>query len=135
MGGVSEPAGVWSDVGSTGASKSFIQSHRQSLPVQELQTMVEGIPEFVAVVSCDGTILITNRLWDRELDARGSSDIRVGHSYSGSLAALAEAGDLRAKPLTGLASKRTGSAQWSASESLAWKSVSVNLEDAFPSTG
>jgi glucose-6-phosphate-specific signal transduction histidine kinase len=30
--------------------------------------MVEGIPEFVAVVSCDGTILITNQLWDRELD-------------------------------------------------------------------
>lgn len=67
--------------------------------LEELQTMMEGLAELVALVSCDGTILLTNRLWRRELEKRGSSDFDVGRSYSDALIAMAETGDARALPI------------------------------------
>ena len=70
-----------------------------ALVVKELQTILDGIPEFAAVVSRDGTILLTNHAWDRELRQVGSSDFGVGSSYPVGLAALIEAGDERVKPV------------------------------------
>ena len=74
---------------------------RSDLPVvvQELQTMIEGLAEFAAIVGFDDTIMLTNHSWDRELDRRGTSDFRVGCSYPGALASLVDGGDLQAKPI------------------------------------
>jgi len=73
----------------------------RAVPVQELQTILDGIPEFAAVVSRDGTILLTNHSWDRELREVGSSNFGVGSSYPDALATLVEAGDERVRPVLG----------------------------------
>lgn len=61
--------------------------------------MLDGLAEFAAIVSPEGTILLTNPQWNRELDKRGTSAFRTGCNYPGNLAALVEAGDARVKPI------------------------------------
>ncbi|MGE5064409.1 MAG: sensor histidine kinase [Myxococcales bacterium] len=61
--------------------------------------MMEALAELVALVRCDGTIILTNRHWQREMERRGSSNFSAGGNYSGALATMAEAGDTRVVPI------------------------------------
>jgi two-component system NarL family sensor kinase len=60
--------------------------------------MIDGLAELVAIVSCDGTILMINQHWQRVMDEQGGPFL-VGRSYQGALRDLIEAGDARVKPI------------------------------------
>jgi len=82
-----EPAPDWADGTDDG------------LVLQELHTMMEGLAELVALVRGDGTIMLTNQHWRREIERRGSLDFSAGRSYSRALTTMAESGDTRVTPI------------------------------------
>ena len=76
------------------ASKKF----RQSFAL-DLQALIDGLDEQVALIGRDGTILLVNRKWRRTVEQRGYWDFHTGRNYENSLARLAEAGDTRIDPI------------------------------------
>src|SRR3954449_12299806 len=83
------------------ASAPFAAPHfpvEPGSPSAELQAMIDGLAELVAIVSCDGTILMINQHWQRVMDEQGGPFL-VGRSYQGALCDLIEAGDARVKPI------------------------------------
>ena len=71
----------------------------QDALLRDLQSMIDGLSELVALVDCDGTIRTVNQRWRREIERRRVRDFDLGGNYSSALTNLIEAGDHRLKPV------------------------------------
>jgi signal transduction histidine kinase len=65
----------------------------KSVVLEELQAMIDGLDEQVALVACDGAILAVNDRWRVEVGRQARSGIHISRDYVAFLQGLVEKGD------------------------------------------
>ena len=76
-----------------------LEGEERDAVLRDLQSMLDGLSELVALVDCDGTIRTINQRWRREIERRRVWGFDLGGNYSSALTNLIEAGDHRLKPV------------------------------------
>ena len=66
---------------------------------REIQEVIDGLVEQVALVSCDGTILAVNECWRRQVERQARTGLRISRDYIAFLEGLIEDGDEGVKPI------------------------------------
>lgn len=89
---IDQPPNVDAPVSEHSASEASNETHK-SVVLQELQAMIDGLVEQVAIVASDGTILATNDRWRREVHRQASAGIHISRDYTAFLRGLAAKGD------------------------------------------
>ena len=65
----------------------------------EVQEVIDGLVEQIALIGCDGTILAVNEAWRWQVERQARSGLRISRDYVGYLSGLIEAGDEGVKPI------------------------------------
>jgi two-component system NarL family sensor kinase len=65
--------------------------------LQEIQEVIDGLVEQVALIGCDGTILAVNERWQRQVERQARTGLRISRDYVSFLEGLIESGDDAAK--------------------------------------
>ena len=89
---IDQPPSVDVQVDGHSASRDGGEPHR-TVVLRELQAMIDGLVEQVALVDCDGTILAVNDRWRVEIGRQARSGIHISRDYVGFLEGLVEKGD------------------------------------------
>lgn len=84
-----------SELSASGAGRN----RHEGVVLQELQAMIDGLAEQVALVACDGTILAVNYTWRRAVERHARSGLHISRDYPAFLADLVESGDEGARPI------------------------------------
>lgn len=71
----------------------------RGLDLQEIQEVIDGLVEQVALVSCDGTILAVNDCWHRQVERQARTGLHISRDYIAFLEGLIEDGDEGVKPI------------------------------------
>jgi two-component system, NarL family, sensor kinase len=61
--------------------------------LEEIQEVIDGLVEQVALVSCDGTILAVNDCWRRQVERQARTGLHISRDYVAFLEELIEDGD------------------------------------------
>jgi two-component system NarL family sensor kinase len=67
--------------------------------LEEIQEVIDGLVEQVALVACDGKILAVNDCWRRQVERQASSGLHISRDYVAFLEGLIEDGDGGVKPI------------------------------------
>lgn len=67
--------------------------------LQEIQEVIDGLVEQVALVGCDGTILAVNDCWRRQVERQARTGLHISRDYIAFLEDLIEGGDEGVKPI------------------------------------
>jgi signal transduction histidine kinase len=89
---------VEADVADRSTSGAGKHAHNHVV-LNELQAMIDGLVEQVALVACDGTILAVNYAWRRAVERHARSGLHISRDYPAFLAGLVEQGDDGARPI------------------------------------
>ena len=72
---------------------------RYDVDLQEIQEVIDGLVEQVALISCDGTIMAINDRWRRQVERQARTGLHISRDYIAFLTSLAEDGDEGVKPI------------------------------------
>lgn len=67
--------------------------------LEELQPLIDGLAEQVALIGTDGIILAVNRQWRRQVERQARSGLQISRDYEAFLRALVAEGDKGAQPI------------------------------------
>src|SRR6478735_12518457 len=65
----------------------------------EIQQIIDGLVEQIALIDCDGTILTINESWRRQVERQAHTGLHISRDYVGFLAGLIKDGDQGAVPI------------------------------------
>src|SRR4051812_35049255 len=71
----------------------------QGVDLQEIQEVIDGLVEQVALVSCEGTILAVNDCWRQQVERQARTGLHISRDYIAFLEGLIEDGDVSAEPI------------------------------------
>lgn len=72
---------------------------RSNVVLQELQIMIDGLVEQVALVSCEGIILAVNDRWRQEVERQAHFGLHISRDYTAFLSGLVDNGDKGAESI------------------------------------
>ena len=72
---------------------------RYDVDLQEIQEVIDGLVEQVALISCDGTIMAINDRWRRQVERQARTGLHISRDYIAFLTSLVEDGDDGVKPI------------------------------------
>ena len=89
---------------SAGAKEPYPVPHSASGQVgfgalREIQEVIDGLVEQIALIGCDGTILAVNDSWRRQVERQARTGLEISRDYVRFLAGLVEDGDEGAAPI------------------------------------
>jgi two-component system, NarL family, sensor kinase len=84
---------------SSGSSGHWEHQPNQGFALQEIQEVIDGLVEQVALVSCDGTILAVNERWRQQVKRQARSGLHISRDYIGFLECLIKDGDHGVEPI------------------------------------
>jgi len=84
---------------SNGPGAQFEYDPSPGFDLQEIQEVIDGLVEQVALVACDGTILAINDCWRRQVQRQARSGLHISRDYVAFLESLIEDGDEGVKPI------------------------------------
>jgi len=67
--------------------------------LDEIQEVIDGLVEQVALVDCAGTIIAVNKCWSRQVERQARHGLHISREYGAFLAGLVETGDDGAVPI------------------------------------
>jgi two-component system NarL family sensor kinase len=70
-----------------------------SVVLHEIQEVIDGLVEQVALIGCDGTILAVNERWRRQVERQARTGLHISRDYISFLEELVESGDDGARPI------------------------------------
>ena len=70
-----------------------------SVVLHDIQEVLDGLVEQVALIGCDGTILAVNDRWRRQVERQARTGLHISRDYVGLLEDLIERGDDGARPI------------------------------------
>ncbi len=85
-----KPASVPAPAAAARAKKRRTAS---SVVLHEIQEVIDGLVEQVALVGCDGTILAVNERWRRQVERQARTGLHISRDYISFLEGLIESGD------------------------------------------
>ena len=65
----------------------------------EIQQIIDGLVEQIALIDCDGTILAVNESWGRQVERQAHTGLHISRDYVGFLVGLIEDGDQGVVPI------------------------------------
>jgi two-component system, NarL family, sensor kinase len=71
----------------------------QGVDFQEIQEVIDGLVEQVALVSCDGIILAVNDCWRQQVERQSRTGLHISRDYIAFLESLIEEGDKGVEPI------------------------------------
>jgi two-component system, NarL family, sensor kinase len=77
---------------------SEYEPHR-GVDLQEIQEVIDGLVEQVALVSCEGTILAVNACWRQQVERQAHTGLHISRDYTAFLEGLIEDGDKGVEPI------------------------------------
>jgi two-component system NarL family sensor kinase len=87
------------EVLSTGPSRLSEHESNLGVDLREIQEVIDGLVEQVALVSCGGTILAVNDCWRRQVERQARTGLHISRDYIAFLEGLIEDGDEGVKPI------------------------------------
>ena len=78
---------------SYGPVPHFKHEPNQGVDLREIQEVIDGLVEQVALVSCEGTILAVNECWRRQVERQARTGLHISRDYIAFLEGLIEEGD------------------------------------------
>jgi len=84
---------------SNGRGPQFEHEFNHGFDLQEIQEVIDGLVEQVALVSCNGTILAVNDCWRRQVERQARTGLHISRDYTAFLEGLIEDGDDGVKPI------------------------------------
>jgi len=87
------------DVAPTNRSNLSEPQPDRGVDLQEIQEVIDGLVEQVALVSCDGTILAVNECWRRQVERQARTGLHISRDYLAFLEGLIQDGDEGVKPI------------------------------------
>lgn len=84
---------------SHGRSPGFEYDPDQGFDLDEIQEVIDGLVEQVALVACDGRILAVNDCWRRQVERQARSGLHISRDYVAFLEGLIEDGDEGVRPI------------------------------------
>lgn len=83
----------------SGPSLHFEYEPNQGVDLQEIQEVIDGLVEQVALVSCEGTILAVNARWRQQVERQARTGLHISRDYIAFLEGLIEDGDRGVEPI------------------------------------
>jgi signal transduction histidine kinase len=71
----------------------------QAFALEEVQELIDGLVEQVALVNCDGRIIAVNKRWRRQVEQQARYGLHISRDYDAFLSGLIEDGDEGAAPI------------------------------------
>ena len=84
---------------SNGCSPQAELDPNHGFDLEEIQEVIDGLVEQVALVACDGKILAVNDCWRRQVERQARSGLHISRDYVAFLEGLIEDGDGGVKPI------------------------------------
>jgi len=84
---------------SSGHGPHLEHQSNQGVDLQEIQEVIDGLVEQVALVSCDGTILAVNDCWRQQVERQARTGLHISRDYIAFLEGLIEDGDKGIEPI------------------------------------
>ena len=84
---------------SSGPSTRSEHEPNHGVDFREIQEVIDGLVEQVALVSCDGTILAVNDRWRRQVERQARTGLHISRDYIAFLEGLIEDGNEGVKPI------------------------------------
>ena len=69
------------------------------MALHDIQELIDGLVEQVALIDCDGTIVAVNQRWRRQVERQARTGLHISRDYVSFLEALTEEGDEGARPV------------------------------------
>jgi two-component system, NarL family, sensor kinase len=69
------------------------RGRNEAVDLAEIQEVIDGLVEQVALIACDGTILAVNKHWARQVERQARHGLHISRDYIGFLEGLAHTGD------------------------------------------
>ena len=83
----------------SGPCLHFEYEPNQGVDLGEIQEVIDGLVEQVALVSCDGTILAVNACWRQQVERQARTGLHISRDYIAFLEGLIEDGDKGVEPI------------------------------------
>ena len=83
----------------SGPCLHFEYEPNQGVDLREIQEVIDGLVEQVALVSCDGTILAVNACWLQQVKRQARTGLHISRDYIAFLEGLIEDGDKGVEPI------------------------------------
>ena len=83
----------------SGPCRHFDHEPNQGVDLQEIQEVIDGLVEQVALVSCEGTILAVNACWRQQVERQARTGLHISRDYIAFLQGLIEDGDKGVEPI------------------------------------
>jgi two-component system, NarL family, sensor kinase len=93
------PGGAVDVARSAGLGPHSARESNRGVDLQEIQEVIDGLVEQVALVGCDGTILAVNDCWRRQVQRQSRTGLHISRDYIAFLECLIESGDEGVKPI------------------------------------
>ena len=84
---------------SASSRQNLTSGHVRFGAFHEIQEVIDGLVEQIALIDCDGTILAVNESWRWQVERQARSGLRISRDYAEYLASLIEAGDEGVRPI------------------------------------
>ena len=65
----------------------------QAFALEEVQELIDGLVEQVALVNCDGRIIAVNKRWRRQVEQQARYGLHISRDYDAFLSGLIKDGD------------------------------------------
>jgi two-component system, NarL family, sensor kinase len=83
----------------SGPCLHFQYEPNQGVDLEEIQEVIDGLVEQVALVSCEGTILAVNACWRQQVERQAHTGLHISRDYTAFLEGLIKDGDKGVEPI------------------------------------